>query len=277
MSSKEAEAVVYPPPEHLLRDLRVEFVQQDGERTLDVDVVPEILTDQGTLDAGMAATLVDIQSGGAAIDAVSPDWVVTSDMTLHMARPVSGGALAGRTRVLRAGRNNVVLETGLWEPGEDAPAVLAQLGFTRIERRAGTPKIDGETPSRTTFALPDSGLRSPVYERLGLRELEPDAGRFELDVSDYQRNSVGALQGGVVVALATRAAQALARVHATAPVVATDLTAHYLALGKVGPIRSETTLLRREGELHVARVELRDEGQQGRLCTVVTVTTQPFG
>ena len=54
MSSKEAEAAVYPPPEHLLRDLRVEFVQQAGERTLCVDVVPEILTDQGALDAGVA-------------------------------------------------------------------------------------------------------------------------------------------------------------------------------------------------------------------------------
>ena len=40
------------------------------------------------------------------------------------------------------------------------------------------------------------GLRAPVYECLGLRSLDPDAGRFELDVADYQRNSVGALQGG---------------------------------------------------------------------------------
>ena len=277
LSSTAAEGAAYPPPEHLLRDLRVVFEQEGRERTLFVEVVPEILTDRGALDAGIAATLVDIQSGGAAIEQVTPDWIVTSDMTLHMARPVAGGTLTGRTRLLRAGRNNVVLETGLWEPQRDEPAVLAQLGFTRVTPRTETPRIDRETPVRTTFALPGSGLDAPVYERLGLRSLEPGAGRFELDVADYQRNSVGALQGGVVVALATQSAQGLARAVSAEPVVTTDLTAHYLALGKVGPVRSEATLLRSEGDQLVVRVELRDEGQQGRLCTVVTATAQPFG
>jgi len=267
----------YPPARHLLRDLRVVFDQVDGGRTMTVELVPEILTDRGALDAGIAAILVDIQSGGAALDQLAPDWIVTSDMTLHMLHPVGVGTLGGRTRVLRAGRNSVVLETSLWQPAKESPAVVAQVGFTRIGRREGTPRVEPDAPARTTFALPGSCLTAPVYDVLGLRALEPAKGEFEFDVADYQRNSVGALQGGVVVALATKSAEALARAHLGAPVVTTDLTAHYLALGKNGPIRSEATVLRASGDELVARIELRDRGQDDRLCTVVTASARPFG
>jgi uncharacterized protein (TIGR00369 family) len=275
-----AEAVAttsYPPARHLLRDLRVVFDGAGEERTLSFDVVPEVLTDRGALDAGVAATLIDIQSGGAALEAVAPDWIVTSDLTLHMLRPVGEGPLVGRTKRLRAGRNNVVLETSLWRVGEQAPVASAQLGFTRIVRRDEGPNVVAGASSRTSFALPESGLRAPVYEQLGLRAVDADRGVFELDVTDYQRNSVGALQGGVAVALATRSVQALARARVGSPLVTTDLTAHYLALGNVGPIRSEAVVLRAGPDELVARVELRDPGQEGRLCTVVTATARPFG
>lgn len=277
MAGVDAVGEEYPPARHLLRDLRVVLERIDGNRTMTVELVPEILTDRGALDAGIAATLIDIQSGGVALDEVSPDWMVTSDMTLHMVRPVGVGTLGGHSRVLRAGRNNVVVETSLWQPDEHSPVVVAQLGFTRIARREDTPRAGPDAPSRTTFALSGSGLTEPVYERLGLRALAPDKGEFELDVAAYQRNSVGGMQGGVVVALATKSAEALARAHLDAPVVTTDVTAHYLALGKVGPLHSEATVLRANGDALVARVELRDRGQAGRLCTVVTATARPFG
>jgi len=270
-------AASYPPARHLLRDLRVVFDGVGEERTLAFDVVPEVLTDLGALDAGVAATLIDIQSGGAALEAVAPDWVVTSDLTLHMLRPAREGRLVGRTKKLRAGKNNVVLETSLWLAGGEGPVATAQLGFTRIVRRDGGPNVVAGAAARTSFALSDSGLRAPVYEQLGLRAVDADQGVFDLDVTDYQRNSVGALQGGVAVALATRSVQALARARVGSPLVTTDLTAHYLALGNVGPVRSEAVVLRSAADELVARVELRDQGQGGRLCTVVTATARPFG
>jgi uncharacterized protein (TIGR00369 family) len=268
----------YPPERHLLRDLAAVFDHGEGGRRMRVEVVPELLNDRGTLDAGVAAVLVDIQSGGAALEHVQPDWMVTSDMTLHMARPVRTGAMIGRTRVLRAGRNNVVLETELLAEGEEAPSVSSQLGFTRIARRDDTPRIDpdDEAPARTTFALPGSGFDAPVYEKLGLRTLDAAAGRLELDLRDYQRNSVGAMQGGVVVALATRSAEAIGRATLAAPVTTTDLTAHYLALGRPGPLRSEALVVRSDADAVVARIELRDVGQDDRLCAIVTATARCF-
>lgn len=267
----------YPPADHLLRDLRVVFERTDDGRSMQVEVVPEVQTDRGALDAGIAAVLVDMQAGGAALEAVRPDWVVTSDLTLHLGRPVRGGSVVGRSQTLRAGRNNVVLEVGLWTPDDERPAVLGQLGFTRVERRDATPSLPEEVPARTTFALPGSGLTRPVYEHLGLRAIDASDGVFELDVVDYQRNSVGAMQGGVVVALATRAAEALARERLGQPVVVTDVTAHYLALAREGPLRSSCRWVRADRDAAVVRVELRDGGQADRLCTVVTASVRPFG
>ncbi len=267
----------YPPPQHLLRDLEVVFELKGDQRELSVEVVPEIRTDRGTLDAGVAAVLVDMQAGGVALDHVQPDWMVTSDMTLHMLRPVGGGGITGRTRVLRTGKNSVVLEAELIGRGATSPAVIAQLGFTRIPRREDTLRIAGEPPARTCFALPDSGFDAPFYQKLGLRTVDAAAGRLELELVDYQRNSVGAMQGGVVVALASKAAEAIARSTLGEPVVTCDLTAHYLALARSGPVRSRAQIVRSDGDAVVVRVELRDAGQADRLCTIVTATVRAFG
>ena len=267
----------YPPERHFLRDLGIAFERDGEDRCIRLPVVPEILTDLGALDAGMAAAIVDTAAGGAALEAVQPDWIVTSDMTLHLARPVKGGELTGRTRTLRAGRNNVVVETELFSEGSGLPAVIGQLGFTRVPRREGTPVLVGDPPAHSTFVLPSSGFTAHAYQQLDLRVLDASSGRLELGLAEYQRNSVGAMQGGLVVALATKSAESIVRAALGAPLVATDLAAHYLALGKVGPLRSEATLIRRDPDAAVVRVALCDAGQGDRLCTLVTVTVRDFG
>jgi len=267
----------YPPEEHVSRDLRVVFERVGDDRHLEVDIVPELLTDCGTLDAGVAAVLIDMQAGGIALEAVAPDWIVTSDMTVHLGRPIGLEPVVGRTRTLRVGKNNVVLETSLYTDRDPSPAAIAQLGFTRILRRDDTPVIPLDGPARSSFAVEGSGFDRPVYERLGLRALNEASGHLELALTDYQRNSIGAMQGGVVVAVATRAAQALGRETLGAPVVTTDFTAHYLALARPGPLRSTCQLVRADADAAVVRVELRDAGQDDRLCTLVTATVRHFG
>ena len=273
MAETDGLAEAYPPPRHMLRDLRVEFERQHDQRQLAVALVPELLTDRGALDAGVAAVLVDIQGGGAALEHVHPDWMVTSDMTLHMARPVRHGTVVGRSRVLRAGKHNVVLEVDLTAVGDSSPAVISQLGFTRIPRRDDTPSSGPvESPAHTTFALPGSGFVAPFYDSLGLRTVDAVTGRLELDVVDYQRNSVGGMQGGVVVALATQSAEAIVGSALGLSVTTRNLTARYLAMARVGPLRSEAEIVRADGDSAVVRIELRDAGQDDRLCTLVTAT-----
>jgi len=80
------------------------------------------------------------------------------------------------------------------------------------------------------------------------------------------------MQGGVVVALATQSAEAIVGSALGLSVTTRNLTARYLAMARVGPLRSEAEIVRADGDSAVVRIELRDAGQDDRLCTLVTAT-----
>ena len=56
------------------------------------------------------------------------------------------------------------------------------------------------------------------------------------------------------------------------PVATRDLSVHFLAIGRVGPMRTRAWLLRETGEALLLRVEARDAGAEDRLCTIATAT-----
>ncbi|MCA9509147.1 MAG: hypothetical protein KC560_00480 [Myxococcales bacterium] len=275
MSDREATPPSYPPARHFMRDLRVVFERRDGVREMRVPLVPELLSDAGTLDLGVATTLLDMLGGGDAVAAAQPDWAVTSDITAHLAGGVRGGVLVGTSRVLRAGRNTMVLEARIAAEGDARPVALAHLGFTRVLRRDDTPRFLAEPPARTEFGGAGDGFEAPWYAQLGVREVDARAGVLDCPVADYQRNSLRAMQGGVVVGLAAKAGEMAARAHAGLPLVACDVAAHYLAMSKIGPIRSAVEILRATADTAVARVELRDTGYEDRLCVVAIVGVAP--
>jgi acyl-coenzyme A thioesterase PaaI-like protein len=101
--------------------------------------------------------------------------------------------------------------------------------------------------------------------------LDAASGVVEIAVGDYVRNSVGALLGGAVVALVDAAAEAVASARMEADVATRDLQVHFLALGRVGPIRSRARWLAGDARDARLRVELVDAGQDVRLVSVATV------
>jgi acyl-coenzyme A thioesterase PaaI-like protein len=127
-----------------------------------------------------------------------------------------------------------------------------------------------EFPEHTEFALPDSGLAEPLEAYLGLRLLGAETGHVELPLVDRIRNGVGALQGGVVIALAEASAVAAAR-SAGLPASVVDLACRYLSLGRRGPIEARARILRRRPEAALLRVELRDAGEPDRRVAVAMV------
>ncbi len=215
-------------------------------------------------------------------------------------------AIAVDAVVRRAGRTTIVVEAGLsvLRDGELVGAAGsvgdAQLTFVRLPRRDGnldiadTPVRDGE---RVSMALEDSGLRAPYSDAIGLVALDAgsvgsgsvgsgsvgsgsvgsgsvgaDASTVELAVTPFVQNSFGAVNGGVVASMATAAAVRAAAAALDGPAVAADLTATYLAQGRVGPLRAAATVLRRTGPTVLCRVEVADVGQpddDGRPRTVV--------
>lgn len=259
----------YPPDHHIMRDLRP-WTERDASGTRSYfEIVPEACGPDGTLRAGVLATLVDMAGGEAAVNAARPNWVATSDLVLHVTRPVAAGVVCSVSSVLRTTRSTIVLEVALSVEGE--PIGLATMTFAVLKARTEVQRMGtGTDESRTDFGLPGSALRLPITEALGARTLEPAAGVVELDLTPYVENSLGALQGGVVAMALELGAEALGGELLGGGVRVLDLSINYLSLLKVGPARTRARVLRGAENEALVRVELHDAGADDRLCTVAT-------
>jgi uncharacterized protein (TIGR00369 family) len=254
----------YPPERHLLRDLRLAFDHRDdGTSVASIPVVPELLGDDGVIRAGVLGTLVDVIGGGLAASTAHPNWIATADLTLHVTGAATSGAVEAKARVLRAGRTTIVLEVSLYAEGRDIG--LATMSFSVLPRRDINPDINETRPDGpSTMALTESRMREPFLDALGLQVVDAAGGVVELPVLDWSKNSMGALQGGAVSAVVEAAAEAALRHASSEPLVVTDMQLTYLAFGRVGPLRTRTTVL----GPHTAHVELVDAGAESRLMTV---------
>ncbi|HEY5172470.1 MAG TPA: PaaI family thioesterase [Acidimicrobiia bacterium] len=262
---------VYPPEHHLLRDLRLSFDHDaDGRRSrARMPIVGELCTDLGHARAGALATLVDVVGGGLAAGAAAPGWIATADLTLHLvggARP--GSVVEARAEVLRAGRTTVVIEVALADE-LDRGIGIATMSFAVLPRRDTNPEIDRVRDSPSTMSTQDSRLARPLLDELGVQVRDAERGVIDVAVVDWSRNSMGAMQGGIVAAVADVAAETALRAATTEPLVVTDLQVTYLGFGRVGPVRSAVEVLGTGVGHGSARVELVDAGAENRLMTVV--------
>lgn len=262
----------YPPPRHLLRDLRLTFEHDDPRHSRAwLPVVPEVCGPDGTVRAGVLATLVDVIGGGLAATAAAPDWIATADLTLHVVDGPRVGVVEARASVLRAGRTTVVLEVDLVDGGARNVGV-ATMSFAVLPRRETNPDISSvRRPGSSTMATSESRLGKPFVDALGVRVVDAHAGVVDVPVTDWARNSMGAFQGGAVGAVVEAAAETALRHASSAPLVVTDLHLTYLSFGRVGPLRTRTEVLAVSVDRGVARVELFDTGADARVTTVARV------
>lgn len=268
-------APAYPPESHVLRDLRLVTERDASGSVSRIELTPLLLAPSGTAYAGVLATLVDLAGGEAALRAASPGWVATSDLVLHEMRPVSRGVVSARPSLLRRTRSTAVIEVTLSAVGR--PVGLGTMTFAvlppREDMELQRSGADAAEP-RTDFGRPGSGLSAPLPEALGVHTVDGAKGIVELPISPWVGNSLGALQGGVVVMVVELGALAVGADRLGPQAAAVDLAINYLRLVRVGPARTRTRVLRaRERELLV-RVELRDAGAGDELCTVATVMLQ---
>jgi uncharacterized protein (TIGR00369 family) len=262
----------YPPDEHVLRDLRFSF-EHDGEGRRSrawMPVVPEVCNVHGHARSGALATLVDVIGGGLAAAAAQPDWIATADLTLHTYAAVRAGSVVeARAEVLRAGRTTVVIEVDLVDEQERGIGI-ATMSFSVLPRRDHNPDMStvrGQGP--TTMASDTSSLRIPLHDAVGVQLVDAAAGVIEVPVSDWSKNSMGAMQGGIVAVVAEAAAEHALRAATGELLVVNDLQVTYLGFGRVGPVRSRTEVLAVAPGFASARVELADVGAEHRVMTTV--------
>lgn len=269
----------YPPDQHMLRDLRFTF-EHDGDGRGSrawMPVVPEICTDLGHARAGALATLVDVIGGGLAASAAAPSWIATADLTLHVVGGAAPGAVVeARGTVLRAGRTTVVIEVALAD--DTKPVGFATMSFSVLPRRDSNPQVTSlREPGPSTMSAPDSHMRMPFLDALGVTVVDAATGELDVPVSDWSRNSMGAMQGGVVATVVDAAAEVALREASGVPLVVSDVQLTYLGFGRVGPVRTRTEVLACNDAWGAAGVELVDTGAEHRDMTIANaVATRGF-
>jgi len=277
--SRPLMSTTYPPDRHLLRDLRLTFqYDSDHDRRTSrawMPVVAELCASDGTIRAGALATLVDVIGGGLAATVAHPNWIATADLTLHLVGGATHGSVEARARVAHAGRTTVVIEVDLSDHAGSAIGT-ATMSFAILPHRDDNPDITTSmSPGPSTMALAGSGLRASLLDELEIRVTNGPEGEIEAPIGEWSRNSLGAMQGGAVAICVDAAATAASTVAAGGPMVVTDLQLTYLALARVGPLRTRADVLSAAAGTVITRVELIDTGADRRVTTLARVVTSP--
>ena len=269
----------YPPDRHLLRDLRLTFERGDngdGQTSRAwMPVVPEVCTHDGSVRAGVLATLVDVIGGGLAATAAHPGWIATADLTLHVVGAATSGSVEARARVAHTGRTTVVIEVDLYDDAGSRFGI-ATMSFAVLPRRDENPDITTSRSSGpSTMALPTSGMRASMLDELELRVVDAARGELEAPVGEWSLNSLGAMQGGAVATVVDAAAESAASAHAGTPLVVTDIQLTYLALARVGPMRTRVEVLGTAPGAVTTHVETVDTGSESRVTSLARVVATP--
>jgi uncharacterized protein (TIGR00369 family) len=270
---------VYPPDRHLLRDLRLTFERNDDDTSRAwMPVVPGVCSDDGAVRAGVLATLVDVIGGGLAATAAHPGWIATADLTLHMVGAATSGSVEARARVAHTGRTTVVIEVDLFDDA-GAPLGIATMSFAVLQRRDINPDITATTTTGpSTMALPDSGIRGSILDELEVQVIDATRGALEVPVGEWSLNSLGSMQGGAVATVVDAAAEVAARAASGEPLVVRDIQLTYLALARVGPVRTRVDVIGSQPGAVTAHVEMIDTGTDSRVTSVArVVATSPAG
>ena len=260
----------YPPAQHVLRDLRLESeAGPDLTARGWIDISDALRGPTDLPHPGALATLVDAVGGGLAATAARPDWIATADLTMHLVPCPGVTRVQAAGRVLRAGRTTVVLEVDMTGDKGDVLGI-ASMTFAILPRRDGNPIIDPVAATRrTTMARPDSGFTQTLETATGLRVLDDTTGAVHLPLTDYVRNTLGAVQGGMMAMTAAAAAERALSAALQTHIDIVDLQVTYLALAKVGPVASTVRVLEVQPDSGTAHVELTDAGADGRVTTIV--------
>jgi uncharacterized protein (TIGR00369 family) len=231
----------------------------------------------GGLRTGALLTMCDNVGGFCAGLAALPDgWVVSTNLTLTVAPLRARGPLRLRSTVLRAGRAAIVTDVRVTDSGADEAIVAdAVLTSAVLVPEGGPPKW--ERPAHLQ-PPPPSGALPSLVDWLGIRQVGgAPAGVVELDISDAVRNPWGIVHGGVTASLVDVAAERAAAARAGDPVESLetgDVSLHFLAPARVGPVRATATVVGERSDGAVVAVEVRDLGRD-RVTARAVATVRP--
>ncbi|MFM7271939.1 MAG: hotdog fold thioesterase [Actinomycetes bacterium] len=265
-----SDPTTYPPDRHLLRSLHYEVEHRpDLTSTARLPVRAHLRSAHGTVEPGALATLVDATGGGLAALAAHPGWIATADLTLHLLGPVRADEVLAHGRVVRRGRTTVVIGVDLVD-GPGRTVGTATMSFAVLERRDGNPvmELPAEAVRHRFEPIGSDAPSVPLLEEIGLRTDDPTRAVTRAPMTPFVVNTLGAMQGGAVATLVAGAAAIAGAGTLGTACECVDLELNYLALGRVGPIAAEATVVRTGAGWALTEIAVRDEGNADRPMTL---------
>lgn len=125
-------------PDHVLAKMRIFRVEDpEGGQAFEVDPLPDLCNPFGSPHASVLAGLIDCSAASAAVEAAGTQLIAGADLTVRFLGMCKTGPVRALSRVLRAGRTNLVVQTDVIDVGADRRLLAsATMSFTRV----GTPK-----------------------------------------------------------------------------------------------------------------------------------------
>jgi acyl-coenzyme A thioesterase PaaI-like protein len=246
-------------------------VADDALQSVHLEPYPELCAN-GIVRIAVWVLMADIMGGWEAERSAGTDWVFTTDLSVRAPVLRVPGRVDGTGNALRVGRTNVATEVHMHDE-TGALFAYSQVGFVRMPRRPGDPPKPNMTESAQHWGEREQ-LTSLLAEAAGARIVHAATGHVEVALDDSLRNPAGAMQGAMVALVGELAAEELAGHALGAPQVVTDLDVRYLAMGRVGPVVSRASFIGPPASGSI-RIELRDEGNAGRLIAAMLARTAP--
>jgi acyl-coenzyme A thioesterase PaaI-like protein len=250
-----------PGERHVLRDLGFATARSGDELHGSATIVDEMHV-PGTehLRTSILAIWTDTLAGLLAVDATSPRVPVTLELDIHLFRPAPGsGVVHGVGKIVKSGRTVMVAGVDFTDGG-GGPIGFGAASFMA----APDSRLVFTSPTSLGQSIPEgSRLDAPFAERAGCERQGP--GEAVLARSDQMFNSSDTVNGGLIALTAEEAALSLCP----------GATLASLALRYLQPVRMGPTIAVAEVRDGLGRIEVRDDGNDGRLCVVATSRTFP--
>ena len=102
-----------------------------GDVTISLDVRDELKQYRGVVHGGAIASVIDTASAFAILTKIDEnERVTTTDLTIHYLRPITGGRMLARARIVRGGRRRFVVNVELENDGR--LVATAVTGYMKI-------------------------------------------------------------------------------------------------------------------------------------------------
>jgi acyl-coenzyme A thioesterase PaaI-like protein len=224
-------------------------------------VAPELhVPGTDVLRTSVLAAYADMLTGLLAMGALPGRVPVTLDLAVDVVAPVRGcPVLEARCRLVKAGRSVLVLSVD-FTVGGDSVALGSGTFVPSPDVRFSLPPLADLVADMARRTPPP--LRKPLAERADCARRSP--GVAAISRREDGLNATSTVNGGLLALAAEEAVLSTATPGSTL----SSLTLRYLRPVRVGPVLATATTY---GSF--ARIDVRDEGADGRLAVAATART----